>query len=144
MFLSMILNNTTAFSRTDLIYMNKHDFIPNTPMKMLGQKVGTFISPVLRKSESVVSMNVHLENRDKAGKTKTRVRRKKTVTEKRNGIIMMEGTNNKTLLRMGRDFQMVVICRRRSGISRDTFEKMDFNRRYTFMSLECINYSSKD
>ena len=60
-----------------------------------------------------------------------KVRRIEKVTAKRNGIIIVKGINIKTLFRMGRDCQMMVICRRLCEISRDTSEKIDFNQKYT-------------
>ena len=70
--------------------------------------MGTFISPVLK--FSVISMETHLYNRNKPGMTKTKVRRIGKVRAKRNGIIIIEGISIKTLLRMGRDCQMMVTC----------------------------------
>ena len=65
--------------------------------------------------------------------TKTKARRIKQVRAKTNGIIIVQRINIKTLLRMGRDCQMMAICRRLSEISRDTSENlsMDRNQEYT-------------
>ena len=65
--------------------------------------------------------------------TKTKVRRIEKVRAKTNGIIIVQQINIKTLLRMGRDCQMMVICRCLSDISRDTSEnlRMDCNQEYT-------------
>ena len=63
---------------------------------------------------------------------KTNMRRIGKVRVKRNGIIIVQRINIKTLLKMGRDGQMMVICRRFSEISRDTFGKTNCNQEYTF------------
>ena len=63
--------------------------------------------------------------------TKTKVRRIEKVRAKRNGIIIVQGISIKTLLRMGRDCQMMIICRRQYEISRDTSEKTDGNQEYS-------------
>ena len=79
--------------------------------------MGTFISPILMYESSVVSMEYHLMKRNKPGMTKTKVRRIEKVRAKMNGIIIVQRINIKTLLRMGRDCQMMVICRRLSKTS---------------------------
>ena len=75
--------------------------------------------------------------------TKTEVIRIEKTSAMRNGIIIVQSINIKNLLRMVRDGQMMVICRRLSEITRETFEKMDCNQEYTFVSLECFNRSYK-
>ena len=62
--------------------------------------------------------------------TKAKVRRIEKIKAKRNRIIIIEGINIKTLLGMGRDCQMSVICRRLLEISRDMPEKMERNQEY--------------
>ena len=62
-------------------------------------------------------MEAHLLNRNKPGITKTKVGRIEKVRAKRNGIIIVQRINIKTLLRMGRDCQMMVICQRLFEIS---------------------------
>jgi len=76
-------------------------------------------------------MESHLNDKNKPGMTKTNVRRIENVRAKRNGIIIVQRINTKTLLGMGRDWQMMVICRRLSEITRDTSEKASCNREYT-------------
>ena len=91
--------------------------------------MGTLISPV--STLAVASMDTHLKNRNKAGMTKSKVRKIEKVIAKRNGIIIVQRINIKTLLRMERDCQMTVICRRLSENSRDNSEKTDCNFKYT-------------
>ena len=69
-----------------------------------------------------------LKSRNKPGMAKTNVRRIGKVRAKRNGIIIAQQINIKTLLKMGRGCQMMVICRRFSEISGDTFEKTNCNQ----------------
>ena len=57
----------------------------------------------------VISMDLHLKIRNKVGMTKSKARRIEKVRAKRNGIIIVQQINIKTLLRMGRDCQMMVI-----------------------------------
>ena len=74
------------------------------------EKVDTFISSMLMFSESTLpSISAHLNNRNKAGMTKTKVRRMEKVSARRNGIIIVKGIDIKTLLKMGRGCQMMVI-----------------------------------
>ena len=63
--------------------------------------------------------------------TKTKVRRIEKVRAKMNGIIIVQRINIKTLLRIGRDCQMMVICRRLSETSRETFVKTSSKKEYT-------------
>ena len=65
--------------------------------------------------------------------TKSKVRRIKQVRANKNGIIIVQQIKVKTLLRMGRDCQVMVICRRLSEITRDNFEKLSCNQKYTFV-----------
>ena len=80
---------------------------------------------------SAKAMEDHLTTRNKPGMTKTKVRRIEKVRAKRNGIITVQRINIDTLLGIGRDCQMVVICRRLSENFRGTSDKMDFNLKYT-------------
>ena len=63
--------------------------------------------------------------------TKTKVRRIEKVRAKINGIVIVQPIDIKTLLRMGRDCEMMVICRRLSETSRETFGKKSFKKEYT-------------
>ena len=62
---------------------------------------------------------------------KTKVIRIKKVRDKMSGIIIVQWINIKTLFRMGRDCQMMVICRRLSEITRDTSVKIPCSLEYT-------------
>ena len=81
----------------------------------------TFISPVSG-SFAPVKDN-HLLNMNKPVMAKTNMRSIEKVRVKRNGIIIVQRINIKTLPKIGRDCQMMVICRCFSKISRDTLEK---------------------
>ena len=76
-------------------------------------------------------MEPNLKSRNRPGIAKTNMRRIGKVRAKRNGIIIVQQINIKTLRKMGRDSQMMIICRRFSEISRDTFEKTNCNQEYT-------------
>jgi hypothetical protein len=60
--------------------------------------------------------------------TKTKVRRMEKVSGRRNGVIIVNGINIKTLLKMGRGCQMMVIFRREYENFRDM----------TSVNQECI------
>ena len=92
------------------------------------------MSPVLNLLRE--SMEVHLTNRNKPGMTKTKARRMEKVRIKMNGIIIVQPINIKTLLRMGKDCHMRVICRRLSRseiprLARDTSVNTFCNLEYT-------------
>ena len=61
-----------------------------------------------RKSAVVLIMDIHLQIRN-VGMTKIKARRIEKARAKRNGIIIIQRINIKTLFRMGRDCQMMVI-----------------------------------
>ena len=78
-----------------------------------------------------MTMEIHLPHRIKAGMIKTKARRIAKVRAKMNGIIIDQRINIKTLLRIGRDCQIMVICRRLSENFCNTLDKMDCNHEYT-------------
>ena len=80
---------------------------------------------------SAPTKEIHLKNRNKPVIAKTNMRRMIKVRAKRNGIIIIQQINIQTLLKMGMDCEMIVICRRLSEISRDTLEKEDCSQEYT-------------
>ena len=87
------------------------------------------MSPVLK--SSVASIEIHLMSMNKPGMSKIEVRKLRKERAKRNGIIIVQRINIETLLRMGRDCQMTVICRRLSNKFRDTSDKTNCNQKYT-------------
>ena len=86
----------------------------SSPSFSVEKKVGTFISTVLRTESAVVTMESHLKKRKKLRMEKTKMRRIERARAKVNGIVIVQPINIKTLIRTGRDCQMMVICRRLS------------------------------
>ena len=82
--------------------------------------------------ESLVEIMVpHLTNRNKPGMTKIKVRKIEKLRAKINGIVIIQRITVKTLLRMGRDCQMMTVCRSLPEISRETSVKTSRNQEYT-------------
>ena len=77
-------------------------------------------------------MEHHLRNKNKAAMTKSKTRTIGKARTKRNGIIIVQRINFKTLLRIGRDCQVMVICRHLSEIARYVSEKMNGNKDSTY------------